>query len=307
MNTALISHPDTLLHVMDGSHPESPARITAIHNALKTAGIDQQLKHYEAPQATDQQLTRVHSKAYVEQIRRLSPRAGLVRLDADTAMGPMSLSAALHASGANILATDLVMSGKVKNAFCCIRPPGHHAHKERAAGFCIFNHVAVGVAHALEQHKLDRVAVIDFDVHHGDGTEDIFKDDPRVMLCSSFQHPFYPGTGANSRTDHMINVPLKAGTDGQGFRQAVTAEFAPALERFKPQFIFISAGFDAHAEDPLAQLGLLRQDYVWVTEFVMKIAARHADGRIVSSLEGGYHLPALAESATAHIRTMAGI
>jgi len=307
MNTALISHPDTLLHVMDGSHPESPARITAIHNALKIAGVDQQLKHYKAPQATDQQLTRVHSKAYVEQIRRLSPKAGLVRLDADTSMGPMSLSAALHASGANILATDLVMSGKVQNAFCCIRPPGHHAHKDRAAGFCIFNHVAVGVAHALEQHKLDRVAVIDFDVHHGDGTEDIFKDDPRVMLCSTFQHPFYPGTGANSRTDHMINVPLKAGTDGQGFRQAVTAEFAPALERFKPQFIFISAGFDAHAEDPLAQLGLLREDYVWITEFVMKIAARHAGGRIVSSLEGGYHLPALAESATAHIRTMAGI
>lgn len=307
MNTALISHPDTLLHVMDGSHPESPARITAIHNALKTAGVDQQLKHYEAPQATDQQLTRVHSKAYVEQIRRLSPKAGLVRLDADTSMGPMSLSAALHASGANILATDLVMGSKVQNAFCCIRPPGHHAHKDRAAGFCIFNHVAVGVAHALEQHKLERVAVIDFDVHHGDGTEDIFRNNPRVMLCSSFQHPFYPGTGANSRTDHMINVPLKAGTDGQGFRHAVTAEFAPALERFKPQFIFISAGFDAHAEDPLAQLGLLREDYVWVTEFIMDIAARHASGRIVSSLEGGYHLPALAESATAHIRTLAGI
>lgn len=307
MSTALISHPDTLLHVMDGSHPESPARITTIHNALKTAGIDRQLKHFEAPAATDEQLTRVHSKAYVEQIRHVSPKAGLVRLDADTAMGPMSLSAALHASGANILATDLVMSGKLKNAFCCVRPPGHHAHKGRAAGFCIFNHVAVGVAHALQQHKLERVAVIDFDVHHGDGTEDIFKDDPRVMLCSTFQHPFYPGTGADSRTDHMINVPLKAGTDGQGFRQAVTAEFAPALERFKPQFIFISAGFDAHADDPLAQLNLLREDYVWITEFIMDIAARHAGGRIVSSLEGGYHLPALAESATAHIRTLAGI
>jgi acetoin utilization deacetylase AcuC-like enzyme len=307
MSTALISHPDTLLHVMDGSHPESPARITAIHNALKTAGIAQKIKHYEAPAATDQQLTRVHSKSYVEQIRRLSPKAGLVRLDADTAMGPMSLSAALYASGANVLATDLVMGGKAKNAFCCIRPPGHHAHKAHAAGFCIFNHVAVGVAHALEQHKLARVAVIDFDVHHGDGTEDIFKDDPRVMLCSTFQHPFYPGTGANSRTDRMINVPLKAGTDGQGFRQAVTAEFAPALERFKPQFIFISAGFDAHAEDPLAQLGLLREDYVWVTELIMDIAARHAEGRIVSSLEGGYHLPALAESATAHIRAMTGV
>lgn len=307
MSTALISHPDTLLHVMDGSHPESPARITAIRNQLKTAGIDQQLKHYEAPEATDAQLTRVHTKAYVEQIRRVSPKAGLVRLDADTAMGPMSLSATLHASGANILATDLVMSGKVTNAFCCIRPPGHHAHKARAAGFCIFNHVAVGVAHALEQHKLERVAILDFDVHHGDGTEEIFKDDPRVMLCSTFQHPFYPGTGANSRTDRMINVPLKAGTDGKGFRQAVESEFAPALKRFEPQFLFISAGFDAHADDPLAQLELVRDDYVWITEFARQIASRHASDRIVSTLEGGYHLPALAESAAAHIQTLAGL
>lgn len=307
MNTALISHPDTLLHVMDGSHPESPARITAIRNQLKIAGLDDHLKHYEAPQATDEQLARVHTKTYIEEIRRLSPKAGLIRLDPDTAMGPMSLSAILHASGANVLATDLVMSGKVKNAFCCIRPPGHHAHKDRAAGFCIFNHVAVGVAHALNQYKLERVAVIDFDVHHGDGTEDIFKDDPRVMLCSTFQSPFYPGTGADSRTDRMINVPLKAGTDGKGFRQAVESEFAPALKRFKPQFIFISAGFDAHAEDPLAQLGLVKDDYIWITEFAKDVASRHAKDRIVSSLEGGYHLPALAESATAHIQTLAGI
>lgn len=307
MSTALISHPDTLLHVMDGSHPESPARITAIRKQLKAAGIDQQLKHYEAPEATDEQLARVHTKAYVEQMRRLSPKAGLIRLDADTAMGPMSLSATLHASGANVLATDLVMRGKVTNAFCCIRPPGHHAHKASAAGFCIFNHVAVGVAHALNHYQLERVAIIDFDVHHGDGTEDIFRDDPRVMLCSTFQHPFYPGTGANSRTERMINVPLKAGTDGKGFRQAVETEFAPALERFKPQFIFISAGFDAHAEDPLAQLALVRDDYVWITRFAQTIATRHASDRIVSTLEGGYHLPALAESASAHIQALAGI
>ncbi|CAG0969863.1 Histone deacetylase-like amidohydrolase [Methylophilaceae bacterium] len=304
MNTALISHPDTLLHVMDGSHPESPARITAIRNQLKAAGLDDRLAHYEAPQATDEQLTRVHTAAYVREIRRIAPKAGLVRLDADTAMGPMSLSATLHASGANVLATDLVMSGKVKNAFCCVRPPGHHAHQGRAAGFCIFNHVAVGVAHALEHHKLDRVAIIDFDVHHGDGTEDIFRNDPRVMLCSTFQHPFYPGTGADSRTDRMINVPLPAGTDGKGFREKVESEFAPALERFKPQMIYVSAGFDAHADDPLAQLGLLKDDYVWITEFIKAIAARHAGGRIISSLEGGYHLPALAESAVAHIRTL---
>ncbi len=307
MTTALVSHPDTLLHVMDGSHPESPARITAIKNLLKSSGVEDRLKHYEAPQATDEQLTRVHTPAYVKEIRRLAPRAGLVRLDQDTAMGPMSLSAILHASGANVLATDLVMTGKAKNAFCCVRPPGHHAHKARAAGFCIFNHVAVGVAHALTHHKLKRVAIIDFDVHHGDGTEEIFKDDPRVMLCSTFQWPFYPGTGADSRTDRMINVPLAAGTDGNGFRKKVETEFGPALEQFKPELIFISAGFDAHAEDPLAQLGLVKEDYVWVTDFAMDVASRHAKGRIVSSLEGGYHLPALAESAVAHISTLAGI
>lgn len=307
MTTALVSHPDTLMHIMDGSHPESPARITAIHNLLKSSGLATKLKHYDAPTATDEQLTRVHTPSYIKDIRRLSPKAGLVRLDQDTAMGPMSLSATLHASGANVLATDLIMSGKVKNAFCCIRPPGHHAHKAQAAGFCIFNHVAVGVAHALERYKLNRVAIIDFDVHHGDGTEEIFKDDPRVMLCSTFQSPFYPGTGADSRTDRMINVPLAAGTDGNDFRKAVEAEFSPALERFKPEFIFISAGFDAHAEDPLAQLGLVKDDYIWITDFAKTIASRYARDRIVSSLEGGYHLPALAESAVAHIRSLAGI
>lgn len=307
MTTALVSHPDTLLHVMDGSHPESPARISAIKNLLKSSGLESKLKHYEAPQATDEQLSRVHTAAYVKEIRRISPKAGLVRLDPDTAMGPMSLSAILHASGANVLATDLVISGKAKNAFCCVRPPGHHAHKARAAGFCIFNHVAIGAAHALAKYKLKRVAILDFDVHHGDGTEEIFKDDPRVMLCSTFQWPFYPGTGADSRTETMINVPLDAGTDGKGFRKAVQSEFAPALERFKPEMIFLSAGFDAHADDPLAQLGLLKEDYVWITEFAKDVAERHAKGRIVSSLEGGYHLPALAESAVAHIGALAGI
>lgn len=304
MNTALITHPDTLLHIMDGSHPESPARITVIKEALKSKKLDTQLKHYVAPAATDAELARVHENSYIQQIRRISPKAGIVRLDPDTAMGPMSLSATLHASGALRLATDLVMRNEVKNAFCCIRPPGHHAHKNRAAGFCIFNHVAVGVAHALDVYALERIAIIDFDVHHGDGTENIFKDDPRVMLCSTFQHPFYPGTGADSRIERMINVPLPAGTESQGFREAVTREFEPALERFRPQLIFISAGFDAHRDDPLAQLELLQDDYVWITRFAMKVAKRHAKDRIISSLEGGYHLSALADSAVAHIQTL---
>lgn len=307
MTTAFVTHPDTLLHVMDGSHPESPARITAIRNALISAGLIQKLQVYEAPHATDEQLQRVHSAEYVGYIRSVAPKAGMVRLDADTAMGPMTLSAAQHAAGAVILATNLVMNGKADNAFCCIRPPGHHAGRSRAAGFCIFNNVAVGVAHAMAQYGLERVAIIDFDVHHGDGSEDIFRNNPGVMLCSTFQHPFYPGSGADSRTERMINVPLPANTDGKGLRKAVEEQFKPALEHFKPQMVFVSAGFDAHADDPLAQLGLVKEDYIWITDFIKDIADRFAEGRIVSSLEGGYQLAALAESATAHVRTLAGI
>jgi acetoin utilization deacetylase AcuC-like enzyme len=249
----------------------------------------------------------VHAAEYVSHIRRIAPKAGIVRLDPDTAMGPMTLSAALHAAGAVVLATDLVMAGKADNAFCCVRPPGHHAGHKNAAGFCIFNCVAVGAAHAVQQYGIERIAIIDFDVHHGDGTEDIFGNDPRVMLCSTFQHPFYPGRGADTRSERMINVPLPANTGGGTYRKAVEDEFRPALERFKPQMIFASAGFDAHADDPLAQLGLVEDDYVWITNFVKEIAERFAQGRIVSALEGGYKLDALARSATAHIRTLAGI
>jgi len=305
--TALISHPDTLLHVMDGYHPESPARITAIKDRLAKDGLMEHLQLHEAPLATDEQLTRVHSAAYVKRIREIAPPAGIVRLDADTAMGPMTLSAALHAAGAVVLAADLVMTGKADNAFCCVRPPGHHAGIAHAAGFCIFNNVAVGVAHVIAKHGIERVAIIDFDVHHGDGSENIFKDNPKVMLCSTFQHPFYPYRGADSRTDRMINVPLPAMTDGKAFRQAVESEIAPALEKFKPQVVFVSAGFDAHSLDPLAELRLVRDDYVWMTEFIKDVAARHAQGRIVSALEGGYDLPSLADSATAHIRTLASL
>ncbi len=304
MTTAFISHPDTLLHIMDGSHPESPARISAIKNKLNATGLMQKLSLYEAPAASTHQLARVHSAEYIKHIHSIAPKAGLVRLDPDTAMGPMSLSACLHASGAAILATDLVMSGKAHNAFCCVRPPGHHAGKANAAGFCIFNHIAVGVAHGLSEHKLERVAIIDFDVHHGDGTEDIFKDDKRVMLCSTFQHPFYPHRGADTRTERIINVPLSANTDGASFRKAVLTEFAPALERFKPQMIFVSAGFDAHEQDPLAQLALNKADYIWVTQWILEVAKTYSHQRVVSLLEGGYHLASLAESVEAHVQTL---
>ncbi|HQS36750.1 MAG: deacetylase [Methylotenera sp. 24-45-7] len=304
MTTAYISHPDTLLHIMDGSHPESPARITAIKNALVKQGLFQKLKTYEAPVATDRELQRVHSAAYIQKIRALSPKAGLVRLDADTAMSPMSLSAALHASGAVIFATDLVMRGMADNAFCCIRPPGHHAGRANSAGFCIFNHVAVGVAHAFEKYGIKRAAIIDFDVHHGDGTEDIFQHDPRVMLCSTFQHPFYPHRGADSRSDKMLNIPLPAKSGRKAFQQVFEQDFLPALNAFKPEIIYISAGFDAHAEDPLADLALENTDYGWITQFIKQVAKQHAQGRIISSLEGGYHLPALGEAACSHVQAL---
>lgn len=289
---------------MDGNHPESPARITAIKNALIKNGIYQKLAIYEAPAATDAQLQRVHNPAYIQKIRALSPKAGLVRLDADTAMGPMSLSAALHASGAAILATDLVMQNKVHNAFCCVRPPGHHAGRANSAGFCIFNHIAVGVAHAMENYGIKRVAIIDFDVHHGDGTENIFKDDSRVMLCSTFQHPFYPHKGFDTRTVNMVNVPMLAKSGRMEFQQAYENEFSPALNAFKPEIIYVSAGFDAHANDPLADLNLVDTDYKWMTEFIKKIANQYAQGRIVSLLEGGYELQALPKAVSCHIEAL---
>jgi acetoin utilization deacetylase AcuC-like enzyme len=306
VTTAYITHPDCLKHDMGSGHPESPARLRAIEDQLIASGLFQFLQHHEAPLATPSQLARVHSPHYIETIRAAAPKQGMVHLDPDTAMNPFTLDAALRAAGAAVLATDLVMAGRAENAFCAIRPPGHHAESGRAMGFCIFNNVAVGVAHALEGHGLERVAIADFDVHHGNGTEQIFRNDPRVMLCSTFQHPFYPYCGADSRSERMINVPLPAGTDGEGFRKAVEAEWLPALERFRPEMLFVSAGFDAHWEDPLAMLRLREPDYAWVTRQIKDVAARHAHGRIVSMLEGGYELHALGRSVAAHIKVLSG-
>lgn len=216
-------------------------------------------------------------------------------------MGPMSLAASLYASGAGILATDLVMHKKVHNAFCATRPPGHHAGRNNSAGFCIFNHIAVAAAHAMEVHGIKRVAIIDFDVHHGDGTEDIFKDHPNVMLCSTFQHPFYPHRGIETRSDRMLNIPLVAKSDGLAMREIVDTVFTPALASFKPEFIFVSAGFDAHIHDPMADLALKTEDYQWMTQWIKHIASSYANDRVVSILEGGYDLPSLAAAATAYI------
>ena len=304
LKTAFISHPDTLLHVMDGNHPESPARITAIKNAVLSSSLMQKLSFYDAPEATQLQLKRVHSDEYVERIFKIAPLAGLVRLDADTAMGPMSLSAALHASGAVLLATDLVLNGTVQNAFCNVRPPGHHAGKANSAGFCIFNHVAIGVAQAMRHKNIKRVAIFDIDVHHGDGTEDIFKDNPNVMLCSTFQHPFYPHSGANSRSQNMINVPMPAKSNGEDFKKVFNTIFKPAVDAFKPDIIFISAGFDAHVNDPLADCALTINDYSWISDFIKNLAKIHCQHRLISSLEGGYHLPSLSQSALAHIKEL---
>jgi acetoin utilization deacetylase AcuC-like enzyme len=307
LHTAYITHPDCLKHDMGAHHPESPARLRAIEDQLIASGLLAFLQHHDAPLATFEQLARVHAPHYIETVRSASPTEGLVYLDPDTAMNPFTLNAALRAAGAVVLATELVLERKVENAFCAIRPPGHHAESGRAMGFCLFNNVAVGVAHAMEKFGLRRVAIADFDVHHGNGTEEIFHDDPRVMLCSAFQHPFYPHCGADSGNDHIINVPLPAGTDGEAFRKAVSERWLPALERFQPEMLFISAGFDAHWEDDMSSFKLRDSDYAWVTQQIKDVAAKHAQGRVVSVLEGGYALHALGRSVAAHVKVLSGL
>jgi acetoin utilization deacetylase AcuC-like enzyme len=307
MLTAYITHPACLKHDMGADHPECPARIHAIEDQLIASGLLNFLSHHEAPIASKKELARVHAIEYINWVYSQSPKSGLTYLDGDTAMNPYSLNAALHAAGAVVKAADLVMSGQVQNAFCNIRPPGHHAGRASASGFCIFNNIAVAAAHALEQHGLQRVAIADFDVHHGNGTEEIFHDDARVMLCSTFRHPYYPYCGANSGNDHIINVPLAAGSSGAEFRTAVTEKWLPALERFQPQILLISAGFDAHWEDDMGGLALKEADYFWITETLKNIASRYSNGRIVSTLEGGYQLHALGRSVMAHIKSLSGL
>lgn len=307
MQTAYISHPLCLKHDMGAHHPECPARIHAIEDQLIASGLMDYLQHHDAPEATREQLLRVHDAAHLDHVAATSPAQGIVHIDGDTAMNPYTYQAALRAAGAAVLAVDLVLAGKVENAFCGVRPPGHHAERARAMGFCLFNNVAVGAAHALEHHGLKRVAIADFDVHHGNGTEDIFCNDPRVMLCSTFQHPFYPNSGADSGNEHIINVPLAAGAGGDEFRAAVTEHWLPALKAFQPEMILISAGFDAHRDDDMSMLRLSEPDYAWVTAELKRIAEQYAQRRIVSVLEGGYELHALGRSVAAHIKLLSGL
>jgi acetoin utilization deacetylase AcuC-like enzyme len=292
---------------MGAHHPERPQRLTAVEEEITAEGLQDQIKRYEAPLATDEQLARVHPLEYVRAVRDAAPEHGTVHLDPDTAMNPFTLKAALRAAGAATLAVDLVLAKKHAAAFCSVRPPGHHACRARPMGFCIFNNVAVAARHALAEHGLERVAIVDFDVHHGNGTEDIFEGDEQVLMASIFQHPFYPYSGTDDPASNMFNVPLAAGSGGRELRQAVTEIWLPALDAFEPQLICFSAGFDAHVEDDMAMLRFVDRDYAWVTQQVKAIAERHAGGRIVSVLEGGYSLPALGRSAVEHLRVLAGL
>lgn len=304
MTVALITHAECQLHDMGSTHPENPARLQAIHDQLITSGLDWIMRHYEAPKASRDQLLRVHSANYIQSLYDASPAQGYVQIDDDAIMNSHTLSAALHAAGAVILGVDLVMRNEIDDVFCAIRPPGHHAEPNRAMGFCFFNNIAVATAHALDVYQLERIAIIDFDVHHGNGTEVIFKDNEKVLLCSSFQHPFYPHSGADTVSDHILNLPLAAGSDGQAFREAIKQNWLPALHNFKPQLILCSAGFDAHIEDEMASLKLNESDFEWVTSEIKSIAKQYAEGRVVSCLEGGYALSALGRSVVAHIKAL---
>lgn len=292
---------------MGSYHPESPLRLRAVEDQLIASGLINYLDHRDAPAAEREHLERVHSKQYIDSIFAAVPKAGIHHLDPDTAMNPFSLRAALRAAGAVVYAVDLVLGGGSKTAFCSVRPPGHHAERERAMGFCFFNNVAVGAAHALERHGLKRVCIADFDVHHGNGTEDIFRDDPRVLMVSTFQHPFYPYCGTEGRSPTMVNIPLPAYTGGQRFRDTVTENWIPAIDAFQPELLLISAGFDAHRDDDMASMALVESDYAWVTQTLLDLAQKHCQGRVVSVLEGGYELHALGRSVMTHLKVLSGL
>ncbi len=307
MATALYTHDDCVLHEISPGHPEQPARIQAVSDQLKADNVYQTLSVTEAPLAELDHLARAHGAKYVDYIVDSSPASGSIRLDADTAMNPHSLDASRRAAGAGVAAVQSVAAREVDNAFCLVRPPGHHAEREQAMGFCFFGSVAVAAFYALDHLGMERVAIVDFDVHHGNGTEDLVADDKRILFCSSFQHPFYPGYFRESIPGQRVNVPLPAGTGSTAFRDAITTRWIPELEAFKPDLLIISAGFDAHADDPLAQMELVDEDFGWVTRALVDATDKSTEGRLVSMLEGGYSLPALGRSASAHVQVLAGI
>ncbi|SCK49924.1 Acetoin utilization deacetylase AcuC [Variovorax sp. HW608] len=314
--TGYFTHRDCWRHEMGQGHPECPARLDAIEDRLLVTGVGDALERGEVPLATLAQITRAHSVAHMEHLEALSQRlvedapAGgpdHAQIDPDTSMNRFTVLAARRAAGAAIAATDAVIAGQVENAFCAVRPPGHHACRDKAMGFCFYNNVAIAARHALEHHGLARVAIVDFDVHHGNGTEDILSNDPRVLMVGIFQHPFYPYSGTEHPAPNMLNLPVPAYTRGMDVRELIEACWMPRLEEFKPQMIFVSAGFDAHRDDDLGQLRLNENDFGWITGRIVDVARRHAQGRIVSMLEGGYSLDALARSVEEHLRVLADL
>lgn len=304
MRTAFITHSACAEHDTGLGHPECASRLSAINDRLMSAHLYDFLRHYDAEEVSQQQLLRVHTQEYLDKVEQTIPEQGYANLDPDTIVSPHSLTAARHAAGAVVQAVDLLFNSDIQNAFCSVRPPGHHAEDEKAMGFCLYNNIAVGAAHALEKYNLERVAIIDFDVHQGNGTEQIFMHDERVMFCSTFQHPLYPYTPLLPKTHRMISIPLEATAKSAEFRKAVNDYWIFALENFKPELIFISAGFDAHQDDDMSGVSLTDDDYKWVTEIIQEQAQKHANGRIISSLEGGYELHSLARSVEKHVRVL---
>ncbi|MFA5521653.1 MAG: histone deacetylase family protein [Castellaniella sp.] len=302
MSSLYITHPDCHLHDMGEWHPESPQRLDAVQDQLIMSGVLDTLESCTARAAGDADLLRVHTPGHLQFLKDHSPARGRYAVDPDTAMNPHTLAAARVAAGAGLCAVDALMARTHSTAFCAVRPPGHHASPGRAGGFCFFNNIAVAAAYALEVHGLERVAIIDFDVHHGNGTEDAFAGDGRVLMCSFYQYPLYPGTRHDPAADNMINIPVPAGTGGAELRRIVNHEWMPRLDTFAPQMLFISAGFDAHREEELAEMTMVENDYAWITRRLVDLAARTAEGRIVSMLEGGYSLSALGRSVVAHLK-----
>jgi acetoin utilization deacetylase AcuC-like enzyme len=311
MTTAFYTHADCRAHDMGRGHPECPQRLDAIHDHLLATGLHVALELRDAPLATLAQLERAHNAGFVTELQAaiepLAASGERVALDPDTSAGPGTWQAVLRSAGAAVAATDAVIDGNAANAFCAVRPPGHHATRDQAMGFCFVNNVAVAARHALDVRGLQRVAIVDFDVHHGNGTEDIIAGDERILMASFFQHPLYPYSGTQPKADNMVNVPIAPYSRGDTVRAAIEAKWLPRLEAFRPQMLFVSAGFDAHREDELGQLGLVEADYAWITRRLVEVAERHAKGRIVSCLEGGYNLSALARSVAAHLRVLAGV
>jgi len=314
--TGYFTHPSFRKHEMGPGHPECPERLDAIDDRLLISGLDVALEQRQATPAATSDIQLAHDRMYVAAIRGLNAElkegilaggAEHLQIDPDTSINVHTWTAALHAAGAAIDATDAVMAGEMENAFCCVRPPGHHACRDKAGGFCFFNNVAIAAKYALERHNLKRVAIVDFDVHHGNGTENIVAGDDRILMVSFYQHPFYPLDWKHSSASNLVNLPVPAYTKGAAIREMIEAAWMPRLEEFQPEMIFISAGFDAHREDDMGQLGLVEQDFAWMTRLIKDVARRHSQGRIVSCLEGGYVMNALSRSVEAHLRVLADV